>query len=337
MKTKILLEEFYEETSRKHKKLYKKEVFEKNLIKISPLGLLDLCLDMCNNGGIESLRNTRSEFSSFYDYLIQKGYVKINPFREYDVLSYKSMSRELAERSDVAVLYEEDIEKIVKLIKDEDLNEKDLKILLVRGFFEGIPTLDDFVELESNNIDFENRTIRIQNGSVVNEFSDKFFAALSEYSNNLEIFVKIPYGRRVRSDRTKYKDRIIKYDVNKKTSMKSDKEYNQYAKNKIRKSINEISNAVYRKYNVKITSKNLIVSGFLNYVFNFAKDYKTFVEICRENQSRILQKLGRLYGMKNVTRLKFSIYVYVYKSKWFQEFLSDPNISDMEKEKFSSL
>lgn len=344
-KTKEILDKFYTEKYKNPevKPLYRKEILDVDLIDISATELSDLCLSIGDGSATETFGNLIRCFSVLYDYMIENGYVKVNPFKTYEMLSFHVLYKEFAEKSSLVILYKEDIEKIIDLIEDDTkTDEKDLKVLLLRGFFEGIPYIEYFVDMKCENIDYENMAINVTKG-VINKFSKEFFDALKRYEENTQITIhydnyKNQGSRDLDSSRIRFDNYLLKYNDNSfrgKYSIKTNKKYRAYMLRNIRKQIKEIIEIVKKEYNFKFTISDLTISGFLNYVYNNTNNYRLFIETCMKYRPMELIYLGKMYGMKNAKRLKYNCYVYVYKSKWYQEFLLDKTIPDEEKEKYA--
>lgn len=340
--TKEILDRFYSENYSKSyaRLLDKKEVWKEDLINASPNDLSEICLTLGEKYyGVGSFRNMRSQFSTFYEYLIDEGYVKVNPFNIYEMLSFNILCKELVERSPSVVLYKEDIDNIIQLIEKSNCEESDLKILLIRGFFEGIPYVEYFADMIYENINFNNKTIKIKEG-VVNKFSNKFFESLKKYNENRHVSVIYHnFGKEceVNFNRVNFENRVLKYDdsnLRGSLQIKSETKYRNFILKKIRKQIEEIVNIVCENYDFKFTITDLTMSGFLNYVYDNINSYKGFVETCCKHRPFGLISFGKAYGMKNPTRLKSTCYIHVHKSKWFQEYMLDENIPDDEKEKY---
>lgn len=342
-KTKEILEKFYTEKYKNPevKPLYRKEILDVNLTNISATELSELCLTLGDGCGTKTFGNLILYFSALYDYMIENGYVKVNPFKTYEMLSFHVLYKEFAEKSSLIILYKEDIENIIDLIEDDTkTDEKDLKVLLLRGFFEGIPYIEYFADMKCENIDYENMVINVTKG-VTNKFSKEFFDALKRYEENTQIILHYDNNNKkseVECNRIRFNNYLLKY--NNRTSrgeysIETDKKYRAYMLRNIRKQMKEIVEIVKKEYDFEFTISDLTISGFLNYVYNNTNNYRLFIETCMKYRPMELIYLGKMYGMKNAKRLKYTCYVYVYKSKWYQEFLLDKTIPDKEKEKYA--
>lgn len=215
---------------------------------------------ICGNPkSIKYVLNQKNKLSLFLDWCVSNGYISSNHLRdeEFDdeAFIFKSI-----EAMDITVFYDDTVEHLIASLQLNKLFYE----LLIRGFYEGIRTIDDFIRLKYNDVDFDNRTI--YTGGVCKQMSDRFFELLIQYKScytwevcwtrkefigdNNKISVQ---------DMNQYKDYIIKI---KEIDDLTDELYKSRMAAIIGKYFIRISQ--YAGYSV--SADMLYISGFVNYV-----------------------------------------------------------------------
>lgn len=241
--------------------LNKEIVWNSDIFNMSREELIDFIIyKICGNPkSIKYVLNQKNKLSLFLDWCVKNNYISSNHLRdeEFDdeAFIFKSI-----EAMDITVFYDDTVERLIDKLQ---LNHTFYE-LLIRGFYEGIRTIDDFIQLKYSDVDFKNHTV-YTNGKH-RKMSGRFFDLLAQYkkchtwescrtrkdfiSDNNKINIQ---------DMNQYGDYIIKI---KDITDLTDDLYTSRMTSFIGKYFVRISQ--YAGYNV--SADMLYISGFVNYV-----------------------------------------------------------------------
>lgn len=317
---KDIIAEFIKEYPQYSAKLNKEDIWNEDLYNLdSNDQLLDFVIKkICRKSkSLHFLEDIRSALNCFFEWSVKKGYISYNPFikKEYE---YKRFIYAFVDEMDITFVYDDTIETIISKLKmNKDFNE-----VLIRGFYEGIGSVKNLLNLRWEEVDYNNSTILI-NGEE-KKMSSKFFEALKryEYVKDFEAVRGINNNYFTLSLYI-YDGHVFKYTCN---NIKSEEEYMQKMRVFITKSFKKLSKKI-----IDIDYQMLSISGFINFVKErcktLEKDDEYFISMFNfshsgpcPDHSYTVRDLWHEYFKENksISSIRKICYPYVVKSKYYR-------------------
>lgn len=171
--------------------LLKPSVYGADLFNLSDSEYINLILKGMaeNSKSIQQVYKSRNLLSEFFDWCIENGYLKYNIFDENPVLSRQNIKDIAVANSRVQVLSPNEIDYIVNSLN----YNKNYLALLLYGFYEGIGTAKEFADLKYEDINPDNKTVKIESREI--KMSEKFFYHLNKYRRESE-YIR-PFVRKI--------------------------------------------------------------------------------------------------------------------------------------------
>lgn len=292
--------------------LLKPEVYMKDIFGMSPEEILEFVLNnMCKLNvkkqvSASHMRRQRYIISRFFDWCVEHGYLLYNKIEDIEMLGYRNMLFELAERSEVNVYYKETLPRFDK----EDEMKVDVILYLLYHRFKN---LEEVASLRLSDIDFDNRIINLKNRSF--RINKNMLYMLIEYiRQNTCLFIRLKVKQK---NLVQYKDYILKvYDSSNVTDEKSYK--------KTCKRIFE------ERLHGEIDIRDIVMSGILNDLREELKELNNheFSEFILEdarnskwkrslNVKKVYETVFMKHGYKPSTLIKDELSLYLAKSKYY--------------------
>lgn len=241
--------------------LNKEIVWASDIFDMSREELVDFVIyKICGNPkSIKYVLNQKNKLSLFLDWCVGKGYISSNHLRDEE-FDDEAFIFKTIEAMDITVFYDDTVERLIDSMR---LN-KVFYELLIRGFYEGIRTIDDFIRLKYSDVDFDNLTICT--GGICKQMSHRFFELLRQYKSCYAWEVCWTRKEYIGNDNkisvqymSQYKDYIIKI---KEIDGLTDELYKSRMAAIVGKYFIRISQ--YAGYSV--SADMLYISGFVNYI-----------------------------------------------------------------------
>ncbi|MFR2774816.1 MAG: hypothetical protein ACLTBR_03185 [Anaerostipes sp.] len=271
-------------------------------------------------GNLKAFLTIYKFINDFYDWGVKKGYTKLNPFANYQILERRHLLYQYVKDSNIDVIYEEEIPAIIDVINDRNKNKIAKKLLceIVVGLaWNGfIFSSKDLASLKLSDIyiDGANLTIRRKSKEVGYKLVNTILLYLNldrmeqgkDFYRLEDHFILLPEKIET-SDATRY--------------VKSGVDY-----------INNSLKAISSLYKKNITIDTLSKSGFLKFVVDYVGVEK-FNEIFEINagvaiwdakkepaeNTVLLINLSSLFGIRSdrAYNIKQKCFMMVRKSKWW--------------------
>lgn len=174
-------DEFTQEYPNYRKNIFRPLFFEEDLFTMNVDEMKYFLVDkVCaNSRSLKYMQDNRNILSKFFGWCEKRGIIPFNVFesQEYALSVFLEY---MVEKMHTVPIFEEEIREVVLgLDQDQALAE-----VLIRGFFEGIESIADFVRLQAQEVDFEQETILYRGQK--RKMSEAFFHALKIYRENLK-------------------------------------------------------------------------------------------------------------------------------------------------------
>lgn len=196
---KKLLETFCGEkgyTEKQSSYLLKPCIYEQDLFSLMPFQLGSLILmDMCGVNNREKaikgksssyLKSNYSYMFQFFEWSVAKGLIPLNPYRELQNLSYDNLLYQMAERSDITLMYQEDRLSITAGLEFN----RELYALILGLLFDGVSSNKELASIRTGDISEDVLTVS-ERAILLSPFS---VAALAKYNQQDTIYLKKANG-----------------------------------------------------------------------------------------------------------------------------------------------
>lgn len=290
---------------------------EQDLIQVlSNLIVKELCANSMN---YSYLLEQRSYLVAFYEWCIQ--IKKIFSWQPFDsiFLSPKILLHEMSHYVELAVFDDAMIEELCnKFVYNRPIYE-----LLIRSFYEGIPSVTKFLSIKCSHINFETNRIAIDGEE--REFSERYMQVVRAYLDTTTFDVTLNDQIRYTKKMISFNDYLFKKVC--KVDGESVKEENFIQNSK--KTITEYFNTISKIFSSKVNAIILYKSGFINYVYHRCNKDKNllldlFVHVVEERSNKFigrkLEEYAKDYGIhKSNKYIRNEYSLYVMKSKFYPQ------------------
>ncbi len=318
---KRIIKEYCEINPHAKAALDKEVVYNADLFELDSDELIDFIAGVLGkkSRSLKFMLNQKGRISMFFDWCVEKRYISTNVLKEEEFDNEYFIEKNV-EVMDIKAFYDEDVEV---LIQKQERN-KILYEVLIRGFYEGIRNIKEFVLLKYEDVDFDERIITA--GGKTRRMTEAFFIALEQYR---DIYIYEGYGPGANNPKinimslTSYKDYIFKISD---TDNLTDSLYQKNMTANISNYFKRIS--LCAGYTVSYDM--LYISGFINYVKEKCDENKKpldyFIKLfyVRNNErgfTKIVEYANN-YGFtkeaKNATEVRRLCLPYVMKGKYYQ-------------------
>lgn len=292
--------------------LLKPEVYMKDIFGMSPEETLEFIFNyMCGLNAKKQvsasyMRRQRYILSRFFDWCVKHGYLKYNKIEDIEMLGYRNMLFELAERSEVNVYYKDTLPR-----KDSE-DEMKVDVILYLLYYR-LKNIEEVASLRMSDIDFDSRMIYLKNRSF--KINQNTLYMLKEYNRqNTCLFIRLKTKQK---NLVQYDNYIMKvFDNSNVTDVKSYK--------KTCKRIFE------ERLRGEVAVRDIVMSGILNDLRAELKELNNheFSEFILEdvrdskwrrsiNAKKVYENVFMKHGYKPSTLIKDELSLYLAKSKYY--------------------
>lgn len=316
---KMLLESFCKEkgyTEKQSSYLLKPCIFEQDLFSLMPFQLGSLILmDMCGVHNKEKavkgksssyLKSNYSYMFQFFEWSVGKGLIPLNPYRELPNLSYDNLLYQMAERSDITLLYQEDLPAVIAGLEFN----RELYAAILGLLFDGVSSNKELASIRTGDISADVLTV---SGRTV-LLSPFTVTALAEYNQQDTLYLRKANGVE-EQNYIRHKDFLFK---------KLEKKYNpgivdgKYVKS----NANAIGNYLKKvdlNY-IDVTRSGLIHALRMEFAaLTDAEFCDIFLTTRKLNMgiSGKINKVMKIYGGTSIPVLVDNCFPYVMKSRYY--------------------
>ncbi len=305
------LNQFTQEYPNYRKNIYRPLFWEEDLFTMNVEDMKSFLIDkVCaNSRSLKYMQDNRIILSKFFGWCESRDIIPFNVFesQEYALGIFQEY---MIERMDTVPIYGEEVERVISGIH----TDRELSEVLIRGFFEGIESIADFVRLRGHDVDFEEETLLYR--GVRRKMSPEFLRAVRAYWE--------ASGTEAQDGKARTHDYLLRALSRSGGEGKDEEQYRRNQAKNVRRCMSRIS----VKSACELTPERLYVSGFLEFVKKKCReegrDHVFFVHIFRcgyeTKYHKFIEIYAKEYGMPGKIypeKLRLRCYPYVVKDKGY--------------------
>lgn len=276
------------------KKLLNEDILKADILN-EDIDIIGTLSELIIKGGktYQTLRGNRAYFNNLMKWFYQKKMISVNPFdKEDDRLSSKDLRERFKEKLDLRTYKTHEVEKMISKVRMH-LEEPDMCELLIRLFYEGVPSINFLGNIRNSDIEGN----KIKNKDINITMSPDLTNIVKIYQDLEEIKTpKITYSLITQEDR------LIKYAGNQVAGGYDNRRF------QVRISSNYFNQKISKAVGYKVYPRDLFFSGFINYFKSQVKNkdefYNTFFGVVSDRIDKYtMERLSEAMFQYNGTKI----------------------------------